>query len=493
MPEDPTKSQSNPEHVAVILAPGIFASHLVDPRGGLAWPANRTPAMLSHIVDSPVQQRKAFAEANAIRFLARGPSSSLPTDPPPDYGADSGWQDVLVDKYGEFLQACTNANRHGATDLPFEPHVFALGYNFTRSNSTTAWRHIAPQTLHILQKVRQKLNITDAAKRLRFIYVTHSMGALAVRFALKTNPALQKDCICVIHAAAPNAGAPETLMRFIRGNPKDRLPLPLIFGDQGWKCLTSASVIGAGFELLPFPMLRQKGEFRGFDVVTPADPDFHFAKIINTQFSATKVTVKLTTKEAGAPERNEPDVAIPDDRPFHSSRYQMARKEKDAITSEILGAGSAARGHLDAARAFHVQLGDYLFDRTGAVVLSGVETVQSISMSFSANQLAKVTVTQSHEGDGTVPVSSQKYLIRDPLTGERGVHFTPVVTRSGVEHVNALKKANPEDTIFAEIFQLMSRLYRLAPQEDVVKAPVTVPDSTTQTILAAFHGAGSNS
>src|ERR1700712_2030710 len=114
------------EHVAVFLLPGIFASHLAAPNGALGWPVNQSLAMLRHIVDSPFQQRSAFSATNSIRFVAHGPTSSLP----PEVDVESGWQNVFVNAYKDFLLACVAGGQSGNKVLPFEPHVFGLGYNF---------------------------------------------------------------------------------------------------------------------------------------------------------------------------------------------------------------------------------------------------------------------------------------------------------------------------------------------------------------------------
>lgn len=503
-----TALDTKAEPVAVILVGGIFASHLVDPRGGLAWPVNRTPAMLRHIIDSPAQQRSAFSEEKAVRFLARGPRSILPSTPPSHVDAASGWQDVFLDSYSAFLTACANAGPNTDPALPFQPFVYALGYNFTRSNRVTSWRYIVPQTLHILQAVRtaaNKLQVppkpADDGPLPRFIFVTHSMGALAVRYTLKRNPALRKSCICVVHVAAPNAGAPETLARFVRGS-KDHPPVSLIFGNRGWKCLTSASTIGAGFELLPFPMLRKKGAFKDFDVITPVvsaptDPAFHFEKIINTQFAdpgPAGRTVRVTTTLPGAPD----SFSIPDTGDIF--RYRTAQKQKDAITSEIIsgrtdGQGRLIPGHLKAAQSFHDELGDYLFERTGAVVLDGIPTVQKIQFTFNAGgTLTDVIETVSMDGgDGTVPKESQRYLIPTEFVGKGGVRFDPIVRLTGVAHADALSgMAETKDPRFANMFGLIRDLYHAAPPANLA-VPVSTEtlNANVKTLLAAFHAGGS--
>lgn len=494
------------EHVAVLLVPGIFASHLSDPGGGLAWPVNESVRIFRHIIASPSQQRDAFAPEKAGRFLAHGPKSAVPAD----VDRSAGWQNVHTDSYHAFLGACQRAGVSGSKKLKFEPHVCALGYNFSLSNSTSAWVSIVPQALNALQSLRKKLAraahtpLMEELKLPRLIFVTHSMGALAVRYALKSCPTLNERCICVIHVAAPNAGAPETLMRFIRGS-EDEPPVSLLFGDKGWKCLTSASAVGAGFQLLPYPMIRLRKKFTAFrNVVLPADntalPEDDpfpalFRSIVRTQLAKPGRGVTVKRRISGNPNDVDLSFRVPE-APDILERYQTAQSHAGAINDDI-------QGHLTKAKRFHdSELIDYLFPRTGAVVLTGKPTVQKVELEFNAEapappvtpappsviSLAREIVT--NDGDGTVPLSSQKHLLPDVFTGKNGIHFDPIVEIDGVFHADALgaKAAESDPLIFEKILDLMSKLYETAPPttEGVIAPVETKPEKST-TLLAAFH------
>ena len=462
------------EHVAVVLAPGIFASHLVDPGGGMAWPINRSLQMIRHLVASPSAQRAAFHEDKAVRFLAQGPTGAVSAAQ-----ASAGFQNIFLESYRPFLEACAGAGPSGSRNLPFEPHPFALGYNFTRSNAITAWRTIVPETLRILEALRKRLGIPAQP---RFIFVTHSMGALAVRYALLKNPALQKRCICVIHVAAPNAGAPETLLRFIRGS-KDKPPVSTIFGDEGWKCLTSASTIGAGLELLPYGMWRDRRQIQAFakvlvNTTTPlpdgADPfPDVMASIIETQLGAGSATRKLLVTGGTGGEQT---LEIPD-----SGAHRIAQSQKAEIAADI-------QKHLTRAAEFHEQLRDWVFERTGFVALGGVATVQGIEVETVNGLLVSARERVSNDGDGTVPLSSQLYPKPRAHVTASGLHFvakTPDMT--GVEHVQAL--GDRASAHFPSIFELMSKLYQCAPRGGV-EAPVRPsPVGASTTLLAALRGA----
>src|ERR1700693_3191921 len=121
----PEAAETAVEHVAVLLVPGIFASHLTDPNGGLAWPVNQTAAMLRHIVFSPSMQRNAFLDQDAVRFIPYGPKSAVPSG----VDVESGWQNVFAASYQPFMSACAAGGPSGTKTLPFEPHLYGLGYN----------------------------------------------------------------------------------------------------------------------------------------------------------------------------------------------------------------------------------------------------------------------------------------------------------------------------------------------------------------------------
>src|SRR3954452_10508710 len=160
----------DPEKVAVVLVPGIFASHLTDtiPVGRtFAWPVNSTIGMAALAGATPLAKRRAFARADA--FQARAPKSFIASGIPPERRGES----VFLSKYKPFLDRC-NAPAPG--ELPFSPQVFAAGYNFALSNELSAIRSVRTT----LQEVFRR-NTLDT----RFFFVTHSMGSLVVRRTLQ--------------------------------------------------------------------------------------------------------------------------------------------------------------------------------------------------------------------------------------------------------------------------------------------------------------------
>ena len=446
------------ERVVVILVPGIFASHLVNPNGDLAWPVNKTAKMAGHLVFSPTVQREAFKQGG--NFEVRGPV------PPPgtaagDASADAGWQNVALEFYRPFLRACQDAGKPGANPrLGFTPLVFAIGYNFALSNSVSSFAYVVLETERILAA-----NQLPTEPPLRVLFVTHSMGALVVRDALRTNTALRNRCICVIHVAAPNAGAPESLMRFIRGS-KDTDPfVKFSFGNRGWKCIASASTVLSGFQLLPYPMLepQHRGVFgkvidtAGAATVLSTDPCF-VPEILDTQF-ADSASFEVQVVDAGTtslPDRR----SIPD--PFDFFRWKTAKGQLTDIRQDVLT-------ELRAARAFHRDLGDYIFPRTGAVVLTGKRTVERVVLEFDSHGLMTKATETLGDGDGTVPVASQRHLIRGAFAlGHEGSTAQPFVEMHNVEHADALGLKGV--AAFPQILTLMNLFYRVAPAPQAVAA-----------------------
>jgi hypothetical protein len=241
-------------------------------------------------------------------------------------------------------------------------------------------------------------------------------------------------------------------MRFIRGS-LDKPPVSFVFGNQGWKCLTSASVIPAGFELMPFPMIRNPGVFgnilqplAGSTLPTFEQDPLLIGRIADTQF-ADEAEFRFVIKNGAGKVVTLPDPVDP------LRRWPEAKGLATTIAEDI------DKG-VTAARAFHDRLGDYIFPRTGAVILRGVSTVQRIEVGLKGGKLDRVEETRSEDGDGTVPAASQKYLVPDEFVSDT-IRFRAHREMDNVEHAEALgEKGRP---FFGGIFELMNLLYAAAP------------------------------
>ena len=451
-----------PEKVAVILVPGIFASDLTHETLP-AWPVNKifgsgNDALFKQIYSSSNKQRLAFKQGaaqfqpNDLRKVASAADAT-----------DRGWGGVSDDTYLPFLRDCSAASGQ----LPFDPVVFAIGYNFVLSNLETA-TYIHDRTSGILERLRGEADFEG-----RFIYVTHSMGALPVRLALKQAGATrQRNCICVIHVAAPNAGAVEPLLRFVRGvlepgtgNPKARA-VEILFGDTGWKCITSASAIPAGFELLPIQMLRDRAAFPDpIFTSSPPFPDDQFSlqHVVGTFLSNAGYSVQFELHNGNRLTFSNPSRAHPVDK----NHWETAVRDHEEIRSDF-------ETHLAAATRFHTTtLDGYFFPRSGALALNGKNTAVGLNLTFDGGVLIRATEVIGTGGDGTVPLASQKYGIpssfpariasAQPNPTSRTITFSPLREISGVSHADALGSVAASQA-FPKIYDLMSQFYNAYPR-----------------------------
>ncbi len=415
------------EKIVVALVPGIFASYLYDRSGkSPGWHVNPKVALGYHACLTSPSQRTAFSHPDSL--VAEGPASKAPAG----IDANRGWQNVFLDSYLPFLQAC----QAGADRFRFDPLVYAIGYNFALSNEITASRDIAYALNRIFTRHK-----TDPDFKGRFFFVTHSMGALVVRRMLQTFGNLLGTCLGVIHVAAPNAGAPEALMRFIRGMQSDKKIVERIFGNTGWKVCTGASTIGAGFQLLPYPM--QDAVFtavRPPSTATRDDP-FFLRQIASTLLldktvGESEAKAKVTYKVNGAVTNEE---SFPNN---GNPLWGGCEAVKDAVVRDMLH-------HLEAARRFHDQLDAMpLFPQTVAVALTGKDTVQKVRITFdSGSRLTEADETTTTDGDGTVPFDSQTFRLPQRTTNIGGREFAALRTVRGVSHEAALKSPEVVDHV----------------------------------------------
>ncbi|MCX6631151.1 MAG: hypothetical protein NTW28_26365 [Candidatus Solibacter sp.] len=235
---------------------------------------NSLLGMAKHVVAAPIQQRYDF------QHYQTSPHGGV--QPRGDDPASLGWETVMKKAYRPFLEDCSKPDG----PLRFTPKVFASGYNWLHSN------HVSVSQLDDTVRTILRRFAGNATFRGIF-FVTHSMGALNVLEALRQLEALRRvdrtaanwidQVLGVVHVAAPLKGAPEVIMRFVRGV-EDDVTGALAFGNAGWKCLTSASVVKGGFELMPFPSLLEgrPNVFRQSRVAGPADDPFYVQTIFRT-------------------------------------------------------------------------------------------------------------------------------------------------------------------------------------------------------------------
>jgi Lecithin:cholesterol acyltransferase len=440
---------------AVVLVPGIFASPL-DSAGGIGWPLNsaRGLAMMQHVFAVPMRQRDDF--------LTHRTSPHGGVQPRGEDEASLGWGTVATDFYRPFLDDCSKAG----DVLRFAPKVFASGYNWLHSNRASG-SALDDTVKNVL------LRFAGNASFRGIFFVTHSMGALNVLETLRqlearrrvepTAPNWIDQVLGVVHVAAPLLGAPEVIMRFVRGVEGD-FAGSLAFGNAGWKCLTSASAVMAGFELMPFPsvLAGAPSVVRRPDGAALPDDPFYVQTIFRTVCDPTfsyEVRVVEGTTTVDTKTRTQPGTVA-------NQRRIPTIFNQDRIAADL------AQGMRDGLE-FHRRLNRYRFPYSGAVVLRGVPTVQKVTLELSfptlgppvignVNRLQVAEASRSNDGDGTVPVSSQSDIPLFSLPNA-GLVTDMVRTVSGIQHAAALQ-GKTDRSVFTHVYGLLNHLQENARQ-----------------------------
>lgn len=401
---DGTEMRPLRKKVAIIVVPGIGGSNLLgkgDHWGGKSgFGADLTQIMVqTHITSFQSTVREDIVN-NAQAWKVMPPrESSLKRDK-----TDRGWHEVASTVYHSFMEDCEQQKQ----TLPFIPFVYAIGYNFFLSNWDSAER-IIDKTREIVKEMQIYSSFAG------YIYVTHSMGALTVRSALKQmeqgndpdKKSLAKQCIGVIHVAAPNLGAAEAFYRFHRGVPKHSLidPAAHILGSTGYNFSMTGCVIPSMCELLPIPQQESQ--------VFQTDP-----LVLNLKFPSLVEVAKKSLQN-----------------------YQKIDENLNML-----------RTNLDNAKDFHSnKLAGYFFSKTAVVALSGKDTIGKIIYNGSQANPFEIKMIK---GDGTVPLESQR------ANGVAQIPATHIKEAKGdIDHADALAAVGKE-AVFPLIYDLMNVLWK---------------------------------
>lgn len=239
----------------IVFLPGIMGSRLRFPESGLFWDPDSTLRMLRWIAipvvnPADVLARKIHRDAPAE--VLEDESNGLLDDQ-----VDRGWSGVAKSFYVTLLQALQNNG---------DAKVYAVGYD---------WRQdlvaLSPYLRDRLAVVRQREN---GAK---VILITHSMGGLLARSALRQNPDLVETVAGVIHIFQPVQGAVVLYRRFFTGvrvGPDERItefPLIWIFGDNAQHFATNVCGMPGAMQLLPTADYQFPPGSRFIPFTEPAD------------------------------------------------------------------------------------------------------------------------------------------------------------------------------------------------------------------------------
>ncbi|MFZ6743353.1 hypothetical protein ACO0LC_09020 [Undibacterium sp. JH2W] len=396
------------EDVAVILLPGILGSPLENKiTHEDIWPVHSTGRTVWTGGSHTATKVKLFVDdlqrMNSVTKVLR------PTK----------WEEAKVDLvapiYHGFVKLPANErlDKEGK-QLCFTPHVYVLNYDWSVSTILNI-TDIKAATLSIMKAACHDHNAT------KFMYVTHSMGVLAaLATVLGGGLADDIDFAGIVAVAGPIPGAPEALMRMMRGFPSpsiinyEKAIATKLLANNGWKFSMLAPVLPGFADLLPWSELDR-------------DLETEIENIINFHFNPDK-PVK---RGAGMWSYNERSWSEASD-----CRANLIKKMKSNISE---------------ARKLHLLIRNKqydltIFNRLFGVCLNGKDTIQSMNFvnltgvpslrgkrsgSLNIPDELKDTYTSAQKGDGTVTLGGQRYNCS-----------ASIKVPGGIDHADAFENKN---------------------------------------------------
>jgi len=406
---DITSSDEAKPKVAIILIPAIGGSNLISPSDDKIFKSGFGADRKATMVQEYILQRVLGLGSSAGDRNIQDALKTFGRWRPVEDHSGFGWDQVAKELYHPFLKACREN-----TDLPFEPDVYAIGYNFNQSNALSAKT--------ILLRTREIMNSDEDYDG--YIYITHSMGALPCRYMLKelsespAHQSLYEKCLGVIHVAAPNLGAVEAMKRFITGMTEKSMTA-FILGTSGPKFALAAGLIPSMCELFPIPPERSS---------------------------------VLGTSHPGR-------LEFPD---FSSIVQEILSREYPKNLDLVQETMNIFRTNMTNANQFLDKLGSFVHPNSAALVLEGLETNNHIR--YMGRKKGKQDGPREFEfetikqGDGTVTVKSQRGYIKDE---------DMIATINDIVHHQPLSKKGKKE-VFPALFKLMKKLHAKAEEEGKV-------------------------
>lgn len=336
----------------------------------------------------------------------------------------------LMEDYRSFLDALRDED-WGALGKLFVFPVYGFGYNWGASNRSSG----AKLATRITEIIAEAKAIIGACEKV--ILVTHSMGGLVARAAMKLAGA-EGQVLGVVHGVQPTYGAPAAYMRIKAGFEGSGIVGRLtsrFLGPTG-RDVTAllANTIG-GLELLPGKRyLDGHGSSRWLEV-----PDLpsgsHFLPLRNDPFTEIyRVPAVVREGQGSGPTNNtywglvDPEILTPEG--VSAKTDNVLDDDADAMLSPTT-AWSGFLANLAQAESLQDDLGTYRHPRTWWFNGEGVDTADGASYAISSNwvrsenyptrgfrgflrdaqgsSMQAVLQDPVGNGDGTVPVMSSSF------------------------------------------------------------------------------------
>jgi pimeloyl-ACP methyl ester carboxylesterase len=415
----------NTRRIPIIFVPGIMGSRLEFTNIGQYWDPDSNYNM-SHWL-------RISAEREMNEIDSQSPATVMTEQKKIDFTADEkgrGWEGVSFSSYGPFLRFIDTQK--------FSPSIcrlYCVGYDWRQSNRDSG--------KYLIDKIEEYRKLENAKK---VIILTHSMGGLVTRSALKQSSDLVSRVLGVVHVVHPAHGAVALYRRFftgVRSAEDGGSAFATILGNTAAKFGAISSGLPGAMELLPTNSYRDEtgGNWLAY-----------------TNSSHTKQFWTGNVYEYYRKSANPP--GLPD-------------------SDEATGVLARLRARLTAAEAFHNWLGEYkLPAKTYSIYGTGVITDTSILFDPPIRPpdehvvIRGVPMTRPAywpdygckmqrplSGDGTVPSSSGNALFPNETSAST---FDPKNTtqrqffRSGLEHEPAYKDSDVQQIVMGILGRLLT-------------------------------------
>jgi Lecithin:cholesterol acyltransferase len=225
--------------VLIVFVPGIMGSRLYIPSYSTYWDPDSKRRMVLW-ASASVDRKMEWLDMQSPADVVRRNNHLRPNE------IGRGWGGVWWKGYGGLLRYLSGLTFSHATC-----QVCCVGYDWRQSNCDSGKYLLAEVDQYIQQEHADEI-----------VLITHSMGGLVVRSALKESSKLESMARAVIHLAQPVQGAVVFYRRFFTGANK-RLDggfcFARILGDTSAKFTAIVSGVLGAFELLPTRDYTQTG------------------------------------------------------------------------------------------------------------------------------------------------------------------------------------------------------------------------------------------
>lgn len=204
----------------IIFVPGVMGTRLQLPNGSYKWDPDSALGMISLSRAEPADKRLVFdSKVDAIVltddiYIQEGEGFKInpitnikqwftveQRKKDREISAKQGFSSLAGDFYRDFLlKTHDKFKKYG---MP----VYAVGYDWRQSNKKSGQDTLVPAVNRIL----------EAEQAEKCIIVTHSMGGIVTRAAIKVSKELEEKVLGVIHVVQPVFGATVLYRRFFTG------------------------------------------------------------------------------------------------------------------------------------------------------------------------------------------------------------------------------------------------------------------------------------